>query len=75
MGSLRIYTLNDASGGMKDFMALDRNGNVGIGTITPFAKLTAKGTAGDTTFATINSSNDTTMTVLDNGNVGIGQCH
>src|SRR3989344_5189766 len=49
-------------------------GNVGIGTTSPFAKLSVKG-AGTTTgvnFQTTNSNDTPLVTVLDSGNVGIG---
>ncbi|MEO8637517.1 MAG: tail fiber domain-containing protein [Candidatus Taylorbacteria bacterium] len=49
-------------------------GNVGIGTTSPFAKLSVKG-AGLTTginFQTTNSSNSPLFTILDSGNVGVG---
>src|SRR3989338_1194591 len=51
-----------------------QNGNVGIGTTSPFAKLSVKG-AGTTTginFQTTNSNDTPLVTVLDSGNVGIG---
>ncbi len=50
------------------------NGNVGIGTTTPGAKLSVKG-GGTTTglnFQTTNSNNLPLVTILDSGNVGIG---
>ncbi|MEK7100992.1 MAG: hypothetical protein AAB921_02740, partial [Patescibacteria group bacterium] len=49
-------------------------GNVGIGSTTPYAKLSVKG-AGTTTgvnFQTTNSSDSPLFTILDSGNVGIG---
>lgn len=49
-------------------------GNVGIGTTSPYAKLSVKG-AGLTTgvnFQTTNSSDSPLFTILDSGNVGIG---
>ncbi|MBU1557999.1 hypothetical protein KKC45_03495, partial [Patescibacteria group bacterium] len=55
-------------------MGLIVEGNVGIGTTSPLAKLSVKG-AGTTTginFQTTNSNNTSLMTVLDNGYVGIG---
>ena len=47
---------------------------VGIGTTTPFAKLsvTGNGTASGAAFQVANSSNAPKFTVLDNGNVSIG---
>ena len=50
------------------------SGNIGIGTTSPFAKLSVKG-AGTTTginFQTTNSADTPLVTVLDSGNVGIG---
>jgi len=50
------------------------SGKIGIGTTTPYAKLSIKG-AGTTTgvnFQTTNSSNSPLFTILDSGNVGIG---
>ncbi|MBU1046256.1 tail fiber domain-containing protein [Patescibacteria group bacterium] len=55
-------------------LTLDASGNIGIGTTSPFAKLSVKG-AGTTTginFQTTNSSDTPLVTVLDSGNVGIG---
>lgn len=49
-------------------------GNVGVGTTSPYAKLSVKGagTTSGVNFQTTNSSNSPLFTVLDNGNVGIG---
>src|SRR3989344_4461525 len=55
-------------------LRITSNGNVGIGTTSPFAKLSVKG-AGTTTginFQTTNSADTPLVTVLDSGNVGIG---
>ncbi len=55
-------------------MRIDKNGNVGIGSTTPNARLSVKG-AGSTTgvnFQTTNSSDSPLFTILDSGNVGIG---
>ncbi len=49
-------------------------GNLGVGSSTPYAKLSVKG-AGTTTgvnFQTTNSSDSPLFTILDSGNVGIG---
>ncbi|MEI7720120.1 MAG: helix-turn-helix domain-containing protein, partial [bacterium] len=50
------------------------NGNVGIGTTSPWGKLsvTGAGTGTGVTFAAANSSNSPLFTVLDNGTVGVG---
>ncbi|MDP3043112.1 MAG: NosD domain-containing protein, partial [bacterium] len=50
------------------------NGNVGIGTTSPYAKLSVwgNGTSGLTAFNVVNSASSTLFTVLDNGYVGIG---
>ncbi len=52
-------------------LTIDTTGNVGIGTTSPFAKLsiTGGGTASSTAFAISNSSNATTFEILDRGNV------
>jgi hypothetical protein len=49
-------------------------GNVGIGSTTPFAKLSVKGAGTGTgvNFQTTNSSDTPLVTVLDNGSVGVG---
>lgn len=49
-------------------------GKVGIGSTTPFAKLSVKGVGTGTgaNFQTTNSFNNPLFTILDNGNVGIG---
>jgi hypothetical protein len=55
-------------------MTILANGNVGVGSTTPYAKLSIKG-SGTTTgvnFQTTNSSNSPLFTILDSGNVGVG---
>ena len=49
-------------------------GNVGIGSTTPFAKLSVQGAGTGTgiNFQTTNSSQSPLFSILDNGNVGIG---
>jgi len=61
------------SGASAKFL-VDANGNVGVGTTSPSAKLSIKG-GGTTTgraFVITNSADTEKFTVLDNGNVGIG---
>ena len=71
------FALDFITGSISDpveTMTLLPSGNVGIGTITPLAKLQIKGT-GTTTqkaFSILDSGDDEKFTVLDNGNVGIG---
>ena len=47
------------------------NGNVGIGTSTPYSKLTVWGTdtASTSAFAVVNSASTTVLSAYDNGNV------
>ncbi|MBU3905671.1 hypothetical protein KKC83_03160 [Patescibacteria group bacterium] len=53
---------------------IDASGNVGIGTTSPYSKLTiwGDGTSGASAFEVVDSASSTLFTVLDNGNVGIG---
>ncbi|MFH1347006.1 MAG: tail fiber domain-containing protein [Spirochaetota bacterium] len=55
-------------------MRIDANGNVGIGTTSPLAKLAIKGTSTGTgrLLQITDSNNVEKVTILDNGNVGIG---
>jgi hypothetical protein len=55
-------------------LTIDSSGNVGIGSTTPFAKLSVKGAGTGTgiNFQTTNSSDTPIISVLDNGRVGIG---
>ncbi|MES2931066.1 MAG: immunoglobulin-like domain-containing protein [Patescibacteria group bacterium] len=64
----------DATATMATRFTIDKDGNTGIGSTTPYAKLSVKG-AGTTTgvnFQTTNSSDSPLFTILDSGNVGIG---
>ncbi|MDP2638627.1 MAG: hypothetical protein Q8P06_00430, partial [Candidatus Azambacteria bacterium] len=68
------FETRDSSGTVSEAVRINENGNVGIGTTTPTAKLMVRG-AGTTTgkaFSVIDSSNVEKLTVLDSGNVGIG---
>jgi hypothetical protein len=68
------YGINSPSQIEIEGTSIYMNGNVGIGTTSPAAKLTVKG-SGLTTgvnFQTTNSNNVPLITALDNGNVGIG---
>ncbi len=61
-----------------NIMTLKNTGNVGIGTTTPFGKLSIHANNGETNFSLFNigsstaSATTTLFTVLNNGNVGIG---
>lgn len=72
------FNINDegATGGSSTTFLTVANttGNLGVGSTTPYAKLSVTG-AGSTTgvnFQTTNSSNSPLFTILDSGNVGIG---
>ncbi len=58
----------------RDQMTISSGGKVGIGTISPSAKLsvTGEGTGNGRAFAIADINNVEKFTVLDNGNVGIG---
>ena len=72
-GGAGNFLISEAGVGGR-FSIQKTTGNVGIGTTSPFAKLSVKG-AGTTTginFQTTNSNDTPLVTVLDSGNVGIG---
>ncbi|KKS25990.1 MAG: hypothetical protein UU87_C0005G0017, partial [Parcubacteria group bacterium GW2011_GWA2_42_11] len=67
---LHAYYDNIDSGGI-DILKI--NGNVGIATTTPYAKLSIWNTdASGTAFNVVNNSSSTLFSVLGSGNVGIG---
>ncbi|HMO77699.1 MAG TPA: hypothetical protein PKD95_00685, partial [Candidatus Paceibacterota bacterium] len=69
-GAGKIFSLFS---GVTEFFTVLGNGNVGIGTTTPLAKLDVQGIAGaDPAFRVSSSTNSTMFTINANGNVGIG---
>ncbi len=74
-GELMFYTSpTTGTQGLTERMRITQDGNIGIGTTSPSAKLsvTGSGTGTGRAFAIANSSNAEKLTVLDNGSVGIG---
>lgn len=57
--------------GNADRWVISSSGNVGIGSTTPIATLSVKGTAGTNPFVIASSTNTQLFTVLQSGNVGI----
>lgn len=55
-------------------MGIGNTGAIGIGSSTPFARLSVQGVSNGTglTFQTTDSSSNPTVSILDNGKVGIG---
>lgn len=68
MGNIIFYK-GEQNGGSSESMRINADGNVGIGTTTPSAKLaiTGSGTGTGRAFLIANSSNAERFTVLDNG--------
>src|SRR3989344_1057212 len=71
---MRFRTNSTDSSLGSEVMRLTSDGLVGIGTISPFAKLAVTGTSTDATnaFLVANSNNLSLFNILNNGNVGIG---
>lgn len=63
-----------ASGAANNYALTTGNGNVGIGSSSPVAKLSVKGSGTGTgrAFEVTDSSNNSRFVISDNGNVGIG---
>ena len=53
-------------------MAIDTSGNVGIGTTTPYSRLSVWGDGSGPIFEAVDNASSTKMVILNNGNVGIG---
>jgi len=73
-GSSILAFVTGSGGVFDERMRISPTGNVGIGSTTPYAKLSVKGAGVGTgvNFQTTNSSDLPILTVLDSGNVGIG---
>jgi hypothetical protein len=72
--ALAFYNKN-TTGALTEFMRIDQNGNVGVGTTSPFSTLSvtkSSSSANTSLFAVASSTNATLFNVLGNGNVGIG---
>ena len=78
--SVLTFSNKNTTGSLTEFMRLDQNGKLGIGTTSPYSLLSISNsatTAVNTPLFTIASttggtSTSTLMTVLANGNVGLG---
>ncbi|MGJ0511181.1 beta strand repeat-containing protein [Methylocystis sp.] len=73
-GSLRIQASSAGWVAAATQLTLATSGNVGIGTTTPWGKLSIKGSGTGTglAFAVADSANTPRFVIQDNGNVGIG---
>ncbi|MGE0236081.1 tail fiber domain-containing protein [Methylocystis sp.] len=84
-GTFHLYAVNDSFSAYNDVLTLSRSGangssavfstqQVGIGTTTPWGKLsiTGSGTGTGLAFAVADSANTPRFVIQDNGNVGIG---
>jgi hypothetical protein len=69
--SVLTFSTKNTTGALTEWMRLDQNGNVGIGTTSPKATLSVNAASGATSFA-IGSSSSSYFLVDKNGNVGIG---
>ncbi len=73
-GQVAYYGADGTTLSGTDALYVDALGNVGVGTTSPYAKLSITGTAGQTNpLLTIASSSGTSLLTVDaNGNIGIG---
>jgi len=75
-GTLGAATTTIASGNLvvdTDTLFVDYlNDKVGIGTTTPYSRLSIWGDGADPIFEAVDSASSTKMIILDSGNVGIG---
>ncbi len=72
-GASNLCMLSSDDGNDGDLFIVNNSGDVGIGTTSPYAKLSVwgNGTSGATAFNVLDNASSTLLTVLDNGNVGI----